>query len=182
MHKILSTLLWMLLTGSASAQIYKWVDSQGGVHFSDTPHEGATVITLPGEHNASPPSAPSNQASPEPLEEEKSTKLAHNYNSIEIVQPQTGATIRNNQGFVSVTAHTEPELLRGDKLQLLYDNTLLGKPQRNRVFEVNGMYRGAHTLAVQVLDAQGQVIGSSDPISIYVFRPRVGMVPGTAKH
>lgn len=48
------------------------------------------------------------------------------------------------------------------------------------VFEINGMYRGSHTLAAEVVDAEGNVIDSSEPITIYVFRPRVGMVPGTA--
>ncbi len=182
--KVIVFLLLMTTICASNAQIYKWVDSQGGVHFSDTPHAGAQIITLPDENNSSSPSSIPPKTSPEPneLQDQSSVKLKHSYTQIGIVQPESGATIRNNQGFVTVTAQTEPDLYPGDKLQLLYDNAVLGEPQKNPVFEINGMYRGSHTLAVQVIDEDGNVIDSSDPITIYVFRPRVGMVPGTKPH
>lgn len=182
--KVFVFLLLMIIICASNAQIYKWVDSQGGVHFSDTPHTGAQIITLPDENNSSSPSSTPPKTSPEPneLQDQSPVKLKHSYTKIGIVQPGSGATIRNNQGFVTVTAQTEPDLFPGDKLQLLYDNAVLGEPQKNPVFEINGMYRGSHTLAVQIMDEDGNVIDSSDPITIYVFRPRVGMVPGTKPH
>ncbi len=180
--KVIVFLLLMTTICASNAQIYKWVDSQGGVHFSDTPHAGAQIITLPDENNSSSPSPSKTSPEPNELQDQSSVKLKHSYTQIGIVQPESGATIRNNQGFVTVTAQTEPDLYPGDKLQLLYDNAVLGEPQKNPVFEINGMYRGSHTLAVQVIDEDGNVIDSSDPITIYVFRPRVGMVPGTKPH
>lgn len=182
--KVFVSLLLMMVICASNAQIYKWVDSQGGGHFSDTPHKGAQIITLPDEQNSSSPSSSTPQTATESNEsqEHSPVKLKHSYTKIEIVQPESGATIRNNQGFVTVTAQTEPDLFPGDKLQLLYDSAALGEPQKNPVFEINGMYRGSHILAIQVMDEDGNVLDSSDPITIYVFRPRVGMVPGTKPH
>lgn len=177
----------MVIICVSHAQIYKWTDSQGNVHFSDTPHEGAEIVTVPDTQSFSSPTPTDSQTPPKPesngseqTDQDDTVKLNHTYTSIAIAQPSAGATIRNNDGFVVVTAQVEPDLLTGDKLQLLYDGTALGEPQVNPVFEIKGMYRGKHSLAVQVIDAQGNVINTSEPITIYVFRPRVGMVPGTA--
>ncbi|KTD06455.1 hypothetical protein Lgra_3232 [Legionella gratiana] len=184
MNKIVVFLSLMMVICLSYAQIYKWVDSQGGVHFSDTPHKGAEVITLPEEQSSSSPPAATSQISTEQgeLQDDNPVKLKHSYDKIEIVKPVSGATIRNNQGFVTVTVLTEPDLFPGDKAQLLYDNAALGEPQKNLIFEINGMNRGSHTLAVQILDEEGNIIDSTDPVTIYVFRPRVGMVPGTKPH
>ncbi|CAM2941958.1 Uncharacterised protein [Legionella steigerwaltii] len=171
------SLMMVICASYAYAQIYKWTDSQGNVHFSDTPHKGAQVITIPDAQSFSSPT-PSNTSRP-PQHDNHTEKLKHTYTKLAIVQPETSTTIRNNQGFVAVTVEVEPDLFPGDKLQLIYDNGVLGEPQRNPVFEISGMYRGTHTLAVQILDADGNVIETSDSITIYVFRPRVGMVPGT---
>lgn len=182
--KVFVSLLLMMIICASNAQIYKWIDNQGGVHFSDTPQKGAQIITLPDEQNSSslPSVTPQTATKSNKLHDHTLVKLKHSYTKMEIVRPESGATIRNNQGFVTVTAQTEPDLFPGDKLQLLYDNAALGAPQKNPVFEINGMYRGSHTLAVQVMDEAGNAIDSSDPITIYVFRPRVGMVPGTKPH
>ena len=178
MNKFFVFLSLMIVICASYAQIYKWTDSQGNVHFSDTPHEGAVIVTIPDAQSFSSPTPPTSPAPPSSEHEDHTVKLKHTYTKLAIAQPQSGTTIRNNQGFVAVTVEVEPELFPGDKLQLLYDNGALGEPQRNPVFEINGMYRGTHTLAVQVLDADENVIETSDPITIYVFRPRVGMVPG----
>ncbi|KTD41119.1 DUF4124 domain-containing protein [Legionella parisiensis] len=177
-------LMMVICVVSYATQIYKWTDSKGNVHFSDTPRQGAITVTIPETQSFSSPT-PSNPQTPaqksEQLEQDDTIKLKHSYTKIAIANPQTGATIRNNQGFVAVSAEVEPELRSGDKLQLIYDNGALGEPQTSPMFEIKGMYRGTHTLAVQVVDTDGNVVETSDPITIYVFRPRVGMVPGTAR-
>ncbi|KTD73105.1 DUF4124 domain-containing protein [Legionella tucsonensis] len=177
------SLMMVICVASYATQIYKWTDSQGNVHFSDTPRQGAETVIIPETQSFSspPPSTQTPAQKPEQIDEDDTVKLNHSYTKIAITQPKTGATIRNNQGFVVVTTEVEPDLRPGDRLQLIYDSGTLGEPQVNPVFEVNDMYRGSHTLAVQIVDADGNVIDTSEPITIYVFRPRVGMVPGTAR-
>jgi glutaredoxin len=41
--KVLSTLLLLLLAGTAQAQMFKWVDEKGVTHFSDTPPQSGKV-------------------------------------------------------------------------------------------------------------------------------------------
>lgn len=176
--KTLSALSLMLILSTAFADIYKWVDSRGVVHFSDTPHSGATKIELPEAQSYSPPAqseAPLEHLSPN--SEHPSNE--HAYSKIQITQPDNEATIRNNQGSIAVTVQVEPDLFSEDKLQLIFDGSPLGEPQTNTLFQLSGIYRGAHTLGVQIVDASGSVLDTSDPITIYMFRPRVGMgTPG----
>lgn len=162
------------------AQIYKWTDSQGVIHFSDNPHSGAeTVKNLEVQTYSSPEPALSNQADKRASLERKS-ETAH-YKEISITQPQNEETIRNNQGALSVMATLSPALFQGNKTQLLLDGNPVGSPQTQLSFQVSGIDRGSHTLQVQVLDNQGQSIIVSDSITVFMQRPRVGMVKGAAQ-
>ena len=51
------------------AQIYKWVDSDGNVNFSDKPHPGAEEIPLPKVQTYSSPQIPVKETQDEALAE-----------------------------------------------------------------------------------------------------------------
>jgi hypothetical protein len=166
----------MTILGASYGEIYKWTDNQGIVHFSDHPHEGSETVKLPESQTYSPPVAP-NSATPEGNNPKKNTETPedHTYTLLAITQPIDQSTIRNNQGYVAVAAQIEPELVGGDSLQLLFDGAPIGKPQPDLLFQLNGVYRGTHTIAVQVVDKDNEVLNTSESITIYMQRPRVGM-------
>lgn len=164
-----------LVLSASHADIFKWTDSQGNVHFSDTPRQGAVKLNLPETQSFSAPTP----ASPAPIEEasqpEKGGKKSeHVYTKISIEQPQNQETIRNNQGSIVVSVQVIPNLMRGDRVQLLLDGTAIGEPQPALQFSLNGVFRGSHTLAVQIVDKGGNAISTSDSITIFMFRPTVG--------
>ena len=157
------------------AQIYKWTDSNGSVHFSDKPHIGAEEIQLPKVQTyASPTASPSQAPSAAAASEEGSY-----YESITIVQPEEQATIRNPDGYLSVLVDVKPGLRKGDMLQLIFDGIPLGIPQKTMMFALQNIKRGSHTILTQVVDSKGTVLNTSKNIDIYMMPPRVGMVPGT---
>ncbi|MCP0914010.1 MULTISPECIES: DUF4124 domain-containing protein [Legionella] len=175
MKKFLLFFTLILLASSLFAQIYKWTDSNGNVHFSDRPHPGAKKIDLPPVQTYSPP--PVADETPEA----PSTATLAPYTRIAITQPEDQATIRNNQGSIGVLVQVEPALRAGDKLQILFDGAALGQPQTTMAFELQNINRGSHTIAAQVLDAEGNVLITSESITIFMHRPRVGMVPATRR-
>lgn len=177
MKKTLSYLLLSLLTVTVQAQIYKWTDSQGNVHFSDKPHQGAQEIELPEVQTYSPPPVPQANAN----NQENGEEETDSYESISITQPENEATLRNNQGLVNVSVELKPSLKTGDKLQMIFDGQKLGAAQTTPNFIINNVYRGSHTIAVQVVNADGKVLMTSDSITIFMHRPRVGMVPQTRR-
>lgn len=163
------------------AQIFKWTDSQGVVHFSDQPHPGSKQLQIPNSQGFTPPVSQSGGAVQDAQEPEQVTSDEPTYNRVAIIQPLNDTTIRNNQGYILVAVEMEPGLAAGDNLQMIFDGAPLGDPQPNTFFNLNGVYRGTHTLAVQILNRDGAVLLTSDTITIYMHRPRVGMVRGSNK-
>ncbi len=152
------------------AQVYKWTDSQGVVHFSDTPHVGAeTINNIQTQNYSTPPQS----TIPKIEEQPKKEKI---YKNITILQPQDQATIRNNQGYLVVSVEVLPKLFPSDKVQIVFDGKAQGTPQDRLMFQLNGIYRGMHTIAVQIIDSKNEVVKTSSPVTIYMQRPRVGMV------
>lgn len=182
MIRLLLAVTSFLMINVAHAQIYKWIDSQGVVHFSDKPHPGSEQIIIPNVPGYSPPVG-QNTGSQQNQEQQSTAQEEQNqYTKIAIIQPLNEATIRNNQGFVLVAVEMEPALADGDNLQLVFDGAPMGEPQPNLVFQLNGIYRGKHTLAVQIINSEGEVLLTSENITIFMHRPRVGMVPGTRRN
>lgn len=175
MKKTVSFVLLILLTVTVQAQIYKWTDAQGNVHFSDKPHQGAEQIELPEVQTFSPPARPQTQDDSQQQAEDESDLEQE----IIITQPENQATIRNNQGLVTVSVEVKPALQAGEQLQMIFDGQKLGAPQTMPNFIINNVYRGSHTIAIERLDADGKVVMTSKSITIFMHRPRVGMVPGT---
>ena len=159
------------LQADQSPQIYKWTDSNGNVNFSDKPHAGAEEIALPKVQTYSTPKI----SVPEPSSEPVTDAEAPVYHKISIVQPVDQTTIRNPQGYVSILIELKPKLKRGDKLQIILDGAPLNKPQATTVFALQDINRGSHTLAAQVVDAQGKILNTSDTISFFMQQPRAGM-------
>jgi len=164
-------IILLIISGTLNAEVYKWTDASGDVHFSDKPHPGAEKIDLPEVQMYStppiPPSIPDNKQA-----ENDSQSV---YKNLAIMQPQDQATIRNNEGHLSLIAQASPGLKPGDKFQLLYDGTTLGEPQIAPVFTLKDINRGSHTLVVQIINAEGKVLISSQSTTIFMHRPRVGM-------
>ena len=176
MNRCAVLLIFLSLVNTCVAQVYRWTDSNGVVHFSDRPHPGSQILNLPGSQPFSTPTAtpPADTASPA-VESDPEPE----YTVVAITQPTQDATIRNNQGYVPIIINIEPELRAGDKLQILFDDKPIGAPQTGKLFALNEIDRGTHTIAVQVIDKDGNVLNLSDTITFYMQRPRVGMVPGT---
>ena len=169
--KLLFAISCTMLTCALYAQVYKWTDSHGVVHFSDSPHAGSEQLKIPDAQTFSPPVS----NTPESISNPGNTSVTENstqYSKIEIMQPINQATIRNNQGYVVVSVVLVPSLVQGDTLQMIFDGAPLGDPQPNLIFELSGIYRGSHTLAVSVLNEKGEVLKTSEPITIFMQRPR----------
>lgn len=158
------------------AEIYKWTDSSGSVHYSDTPQPGAQRMELPGIQSFSPPD-PGAQTQ-DPASDSQTLgdiNAVKGYKTLTIVQPADQATIRNNQGYVLVNVDIDPALKTGDSLQIVFDGNPFGKPQTNQSFAFSNVDRGTHSIAAQVLDKNGHMILTSQAIQFFMQRPRVNM-------
>ncbi|WP_367607198.1 DUF4124 domain-containing protein [Legionella sp. W05-934-2] len=176
MRVFLLGVLAFLVNIPAEAKIYRWTDSSGQVHFTDQPRPGAEQIDLPPIQTYSPPE-PSKEATNDDDQSDSANddEVSPGYKVLSIVQPTPEATIRNNQGLVPILVELEPKLRKNDKVQLIYDGKPIGDPQNTTTFTLTNVFRGSHTVSVQVLSDKGAVLNTSETVTFHMHRPRVGM-------
>ncbi|MHB8471480.1 MAG: DUF4124 domain-containing protein [Gammaproteobacteria bacterium] len=163
-------LLLCLLPLLASAEIYKSIDADGNVVFSDTPRPGAKKIILPPTpvyNLGTPPQSATSVA-------RKATANAY-YTLLRIVQPAAGETVRDNTGAVAVSVGLTPPLnvQAGHKLIVALDGNTLSQQDNATQIKLSNLDRGVHTLKATVLDATGQVQISSQSLTFYMKRESV---------
>jgi|SRR6056297_398516 len=174
LRHIASTVLLLLAACAlaSAAQIYKHVDAEGNVTFSDqppAPGESAEEVELP-ELNTTPAidtsAAPEREsASSEPPEQAEF--------DIRIASPDDETTIAMGPGNVTVTAQATPPLRRLEQVQLYLDGEAFGEPRNSMTWALQGLMRGPHDLAVERLDRDGNSLARSESVRIYVLRPSV---------
>ena len=158
-------------TLAATTDIYKSVDKNGVVTFSDVPpveSAGNQNTTIkPNATNSMPglSSIGSNQGTV--------TSDAPAPNTVSIASPENNATIPMGAGFFDVTAELGTPLTDGELLALYLDDELLDIPQTSNVWTLTYVIRGPHTLQVRRLSSTGATVSESEVITIFVLRPSV---------
>lgn len=164
------------LVGPANAEIYKFVDANGVVTFSDKPPEGAQEtfepIPSPAQINSmqSLPIAP-----PEPLAsiEEKERDGDEAERKISILSPADNSTIPMGAGIFDVLVNAEPALIEGESLELYLDGVKVGEGQTAPKWTLTYVIRGAHKIQVKWRAEDGSLLAVSDPVTVFVLRPSI---------
>jgi hypothetical protein len=157
----------LILSTNCLATVYRWVDENGKVHYSDEPKANAEVIEINEETQNSIAIKTPPKATIAPKED---TQISY---KISIVSPQEEATIRDNNGEFTVNVSVSPQLPRGVKMILLVDGVAALEPQTSPIFKLTGIYRGEHNLVVNVVTQNGKVLASSSPRKIFLHQASV---------
>jgi len=162
----LSLMVALLVTNLPAQQIYKKVDSQGNVSYSDQQSEGSEEI-VPEINVQSFPAAPA-------AEPQSSTNRSAipNYRLVRIVSPAHDTTLRNISSM-SVTASVTPRLRNNHRLLFLDNGLPLADAGRSMSTAINYPDRGTHSLQAQIVDEKGQVIITSKPVDVHVHKTSV---------
>jgi len=164
--RIFCLLIALLWAGSSSAAVYKWVDTEGVVHYGDSPPaSGAKPIDLPEVSSyTSTPVPPASSAAKGAL-----ANVFKGYDSLTITRPKDDETIRSNEGLVQVDLVLSPGLQRGHSLQLFLDGKLVSDNVGAGV-QLKGVMRGAHELTAVVVDKDGKAWIRSSPVRFYLLK------------
>jgi hypothetical protein len=158
------------------ADIYRWVDEDGVVNYSDTAHPGAERVEI-GEVQTTRfavPAAPSGEASGSPSESGGTGSDGKAYTSVTIQRPQPEETLWNLEGMLDVQVAVKPSLRSGDRLTLYLDGqAVAGVPAGATSFTIDKVYRGMHTLRAAVRNQGGTELGSSPTITFFVQQTSV---------
>ncbi|WIX32261.1 DUF4124 domain-containing protein [Salinicola sp. JS01] len=161
-----------------AAPVYRHIDAQGNVVYSDRPASGERVELAPisvvdpqGEAEGVSGMVPSS-----PPREASAPEAAASYTRFEIASPADGTTLPTGRaGDVQVRLAIQPPLADADRVQLRVDGEVRQSPMRTQVFAVSGLARGEHQLLAEIVDPQGQVQLATPPVTLYVQRASVNL-------
>ena len=169
---ILAGLLTALLSASLSApagEIYRHVDADGNVTYSDEPmdDDSQPMDLAPLPEVSLPDGSNRSRQSTSTRNEEKS---AGPYDRVVINRPEHDSAFWRGGGTVNIQAGSEPSLNRRHAYELEFDGER-ERRSRTGTFTLQNVDRGTHSIRVHIIDADGDTIESSETVRFTLHRP-----------
>ena len=171
-----------LLFGSAgaAAQVYKVVDENGNVTYTDQPPEtGAEAVDLPeiGVVETAPPKPlpgrdPADEAAGEEGAEPSERELRSMYRDFRLVSPTPDQSLWGTGNAVAVSWTAGAALQPGMQVRIAVDGNER-PPTTAPTTLIEGLDRGEHTVSADLVDARGRVIASAEPVPFYIHQNSV---------
>ncbi len=154
-------LLLLTFMGFAIAEtVYKSVDENGNIIFTDKPSKDAEEIKLQELQTIKNPNPAKYTPRPEQPKQEAS------YKTFLVSNPADGAGLRSNSGNVSISLSLQPPLRSGHKIIITMDGKEVSKGSTTSV-SLQNLDRGSHNITASVIDGNGkQMISTSSSFSI----------------
>ena len=163
--KILFLCFFLLLSTQATAEMYRTVDKNGNVTFTDKPigknsksYEPPPILTVPAGPAGTLP----------PLEKKKS---ATKYKSIAVTAPENDQTFFSDTTTIPVSISLSPDLdsAANHKLVFYVNGKVHGEGGSN--YTLTDLPRGSYSLSAAVLNAKGGELIRSETVTIHIKRP-----------
>jgi hypothetical protein len=168
MRTLAFTLLLLVGSVALAATVYRWVDEDGVVHYSDQPHPNAEKLQVHAAQSYKPSALDTPAAGGGGGGAAAAAQAP--YRGCAIVQPQDGQNFANIDSL-TVVVQTDPVLHPGDKVFVVVDGQALngGKPTGPQ-FVLSPVDRGTHTAQAQVKDSSGAVQCQTPPVTFDVHQ------------
>jgi hypothetical protein len=162
--KLLSLLISTLTcAATVNAELYKGLDDEGNIVYSDKPFDNAHQFTPPplsvvDAHKVKPKE--------DPVEIEKN--VAFKYTDFDITSPKNNETIWNEPDM-AVKLSLKPKLNTAEKhtVWLLLNGKPVVKNSQSMTLQAGRISRGAHQLQAQVRNKEGKIIVRTRTILIH---------------
>lgn len=167
MNRILILLMLVSLPLMAADTGYRIVHPDGTVEFTDDATRGGEEIPLR--------EAPTYKSSPVPSPSSEGTSSAseqpptREYETVTILSPQSEQVIWFDGTGVVVSVQVTPPLAADHHVVIEMDGNEVASG-RGSSFTISGVYRGSHSLKAAVVDAQGNRLLGSGPVTFHMKR------------
>lgn len=152
-------------TQNSPAQIFKVVNEDGSVTYTDTPPPNAETVELDikTRNVVSAIKTPKTQ-------KVQVKKKKPNY-SVSITSPAPEATLRDNAGNIVIKAE-QNSAEKAPLYRLIFDGAPV-KSNSSGIFKLEGVHRGAHTYKVELTNNTGKTLASSPTQTLYLHQASV---------
>jgi Domain of unknown function (DUF4124) len=152
-----------------AAVVYKWVDADGVVHFSDQPTPGAEKIYTSSSSAGTAASAPGSAAGSRQAPKSAAAS-GLNYAEFSIVSPANDQTFFGDD-VIAVHLNLAPALKPNQSITWHLNGKQLEFPPDATSFPLPHLDRGAYTLAATITDQETSESQSSNSVTFYVRQP-----------
>ena len=150
----------ILLSSICSAQLYKWTDADGVVHYTDRlPSTDVNHEVLPNRLKTL------NKGLKQQLEEE----AVGAYETFTLLKPETGATVHSEDQTVPLEIKIEPALADDHFVQIYLDGQEVGDKTKATSLILQRIRPGAHNIYALILDDEENQLMRSETVS-FTFR------------
>lgn len=162
-----------LLTAGATAGTRIFEAEEDGVpSFSDTPSSGAT------EHDVPPVQTYESHVNPEQVFEFVPS-TPDTYSALDILTPGQDEDYRDDEGQVQINLAVTPGLRANDQIEVFMNGEKLGSVRDTKV-TLGNVYRGTHTLQVQIVNESGDPVAKSGEVTFFMQRTTPLLPPPVA--
>lgn len=150
------------VSGAAIGGIYKYLDENGNVAYSDKPIQGAKRMNI------------QLRPTPEPDEQQQAADALESevtsYESLELLTPKNDKIVSDRSGSVQVILLPTPGLSSTHEMVITVDGKDISRG-RHANLNLSQVSRGTHTVSGRILDANGTTIITSATSTFHVKEP-----------
>jgi len=160
----LIVLLLFTLPAVAADKVYKKVNPDGSVEYSDQPFEGGEEMPVqqaPAMKFEKSPRIDFHTSTRRDRDDEAPYQVA-------ITAPANNESIRDNTGNVSLQGEVQPHLRGGHQLRWVLDGEPLD--EIGTTVQLDNVDRGSHTVKLEVVDNDGEVLAASPGVTFHLMR------------
>lgn len=166
MLKVMKQIVTLLILVSPfwcnAESVYKTIDKDGNIIFTDRPSDDAEEIKLQELQTIKNPN-PTTYSPPPKTKSEKSENV---YRRLLITNPADGSGLRDNAGNVTVSVSVEPGLRPGHKMVIAMDGQEISNGAGLSV-SLQNVDRGTHSITATVVDGEGKsMLSASSSFSL----------------
>lgn len=172
MRSLILLLALTLGAPSFGAEVYRHVDENGNVTYSDEPRKGAEKIKIREIPTITMPKGPLTEDALERSQKEKRQPQtsASGYERLYFTNPEDTSAFWSGSGNITLTVEAKPSLRNNHHFEVLLDGKALSHNQSG-IFTVQHMDRGTHTATVRIVRDNGGVVETGQSITFTLHRP-----------
>lgn len=158
-----------MIIGSTAAQIYSYVDADGQQVFTDRPPATASSETVELQTVNRMPAGQRIIKLQAPAELKRQLEPAPPpYQAFALLSPLQDETLRNTGTAVDIQVSSTPQLQPGHSYQASLNGVAHGSASTKPEWQIHGVERGSHQLAVQLLDENQKPLMQTPEITIHI--------------
>ena len=173
---VLIALSLAMMVGGLTAQVYKTVDADGNVTYTDRPPaDGSKPVKLAPISVIEAPAyakKPSVDKDGEAANELSLRDMRKNYKDFAIVAPQEEQSIWQPDKAITVAWNVRYQLQQGMSVTIFVNGRQFATTTE-RMIPIGELDSGEHVVSAQLKDAKNRKIATAKPVTFYIQRPNI---------